>query len=221
MNIFPGLYGWINRAVWIYWQGRMSMVFRALMMTNNIVLLADLTMMITFTYVTFCHQQQYSERTYLFCHQRRYSERTYDNTCFLPLNGNIPSNCWWRSNSNNSAPSIRYRYSRAWTLLVIKTVCWRVYDFWFALEFTWSHQHHMATDCHMYLIYLYFGNRNNIAWVITCNGMPSDHCKHVFKKMLINSFFQRIRSSWESNCWRRIIQFYWKKRIWKCISMLY
>ena len=25
------------------------------------------------------------------------------------------------SNSNNSAPSIRYRYSRAWTLLVVKT----------------------------------------------------------------------------------------------------
>jgi hypothetical protein len=36
-------------------------------------------MVITFTYVKFCHQQQYSERTYLFCHQRQYSERTYDN----------------------------------------------------------------------------------------------------------------------------------------------
>ena len=46
-------------------------------------------MVITFTYVTFCHQQQYSERTYLFCHQRQYSERTYDNTCFLPLNCTI------------------------------------------------------------------------------------------------------------------------------------
>jgi hypothetical protein len=63
-------------------------------------------MVITFTYVTFCHQQQYSEHTYLFCHQqqysehtylfchqRQYSERTYDNTRFLPLNCNIPSNC--------------------------------------------------------------------------------------------------------------------------------
>jgi hypothetical protein len=49
-------------------------------------------MVITFTYVTFCHQQQYSERTYMFCHQL-YSERTYDNTCFLPLNCIIPSNC--------------------------------------------------------------------------------------------------------------------------------
>jgi hypothetical protein len=36
-------------------------------------------MVITFTHVKFCHQQQYSERTYLFCHQRQYSERTYDN----------------------------------------------------------------------------------------------------------------------------------------------
>ena len=53
--------------------------FRALMMTNNIVLLTGLTMVITFTHVKFCHQQQYSERTYLFCHQRQYSERTYDN----------------------------------------------------------------------------------------------------------------------------------------------
>ena len=32
----------------------MCMVFRALMMTNDIVLLTDLTMVITFTYVTFC-----------------------------------------------------------------------------------------------------------------------------------------------------------------------
>jgi hypothetical protein len=42
-------------------------------------------MVITFTYVTFCHKQQYSERTYLSYHQRLYSERTYDNTCFLPI----------------------------------------------------------------------------------------------------------------------------------------
>jgi hypothetical protein len=66
--------------------------FRALMMATNIVLVTGLTMVITFTYVTFCHQQQYSERTYLFCHQRQYSERTYDNTCFLPVSCNIPSN---------------------------------------------------------------------------------------------------------------------------------
>ena len=63
----------------------MSMVFRALMMTNNIVLLTGLTMVITFIYVTFCHKQQYFERTYLSYHQRQYSERTYDNTCFLPI----------------------------------------------------------------------------------------------------------------------------------------
>jgi hypothetical protein len=34
------------------------------MMTNNTVLLTGSTMAITFTYVTFCHQQQYSERRY-------------------------------------------------------------------------------------------------------------------------------------------------------------
>jgi hypothetical protein len=39
-------------------------VFTALMMTNNTVLLTGSTMAITFTYVTFCHQQQYSERRY-------------------------------------------------------------------------------------------------------------------------------------------------------------
>ena len=32
-------------------------------------------MVITFTYVTFCHQQQFPERTYLFFHQPQYSER--------------------------------------------------------------------------------------------------------------------------------------------------
>jgi hypothetical protein len=42
-------------------------------------------MVITFTYVTFCHQQQHYERTYLFCHQRQYSEHTYDNTLKIML----------------------------------------------------------------------------------------------------------------------------------------
>jgi hypothetical protein len=125
------------------------MLFTALMMTNNIVLLTGLTMVITFTYVTFCHQQRYSERTYLFCHQRQYSERTYYNTCFLPLNCIITYKnfeilwnflTYWLAKSNFCAIKNHIR-----TLVprnFIHWVCTRVqYDFFIAQKLLFANQY--------------------------------------------------------------------------------